>query len=130
MPDRREGEAAPAGPREPCSILVVGEDRLSAELMPPCLRSAGYATVLASCGAEALAHAERTRPRCSFWIPRCRASTGRPWPVWPYDHADHRRILDVHMCNLRGKLNRVGPPLIHTMHGIGYVLRNPHAGKR
>jgi two-component system OmpR family response regulator len=32
-------------------------------------------------------------------------------------------LVEVHMSSLRRKLERSGPPLIHTVHGIGYVLR-------
>lgn len=45
--------------------------------------------------------------------------------VWPYDHTGHARVLDVHICTLRRKIHRYGAPLIHTLHGIGYILRQP-----
>ncbi|MBB6375618.1 DNA-binding response OmpR family regulator [Pseudonocardia eucalypti] len=45
--------------------------------------------------------------------------------VWPYDHGGHRRVLDVHICNLRRKIEKDGPPLIQTVHGVGYRLQDP-----
>lgn len=47
--------------------------------------------------------------------------------VWPYNHGGHRRVLDVHMSNLRRKINHAGRPLIHTVHGIGFLLGAPGA---
>ena len=40
--------------------------------------------------------------------------------IWGYD-ADH--VLDVHMSSLRRKLEAHGPRLIHTVRGVGFVLR-------
>ena len=229
-------------PAAPGSILVVGEDQAVTELVPACLRFAGYSTVLARGETEALAESDRCRPELLVldttlpevnWsalagqlslrrdpatpvlfltsashvgpsatpltvgghdflakpfsldelVARIRAllrrsglpsdavlrfadlelnedtlelrragralllspqerrilryllvNTGRVVTraevvehVWPYDYGSPRRVLDVHMCTLRRKLNRVGPPLIHTMHGIGYVLRDTRA---
>ncbi|GAA5175054.1 response regulator transcription factor [Pseudonocardia eucalypti] len=242
---RNEGAATPAEPSEPGSILVIGDDHAVAELVPACLRFAGFRTVLARGADEALARAERHRPellvldatlpgvdasalarllrlRLGSGVPILFLVGGRggehsamsltvggddylPKPfsldeltarirallrrfgrrsdavlsfadlefdedtleprragrhlyltpqerrilryllvnagrvitrteivehVWPYDHVGHRRVLDVHMCTLRRKINKMGPPLIHTMHGVGYVLRDPRANKR
>jgi two-component system, OmpR family, response regulator len=41
--------------------------------------------------------------------------------VWGYDTDDH--VLDVHMSSLRRKLEAHGPRMIHTIRGMGYVLR-------
>jgi two-component system OmpR family response regulator len=43
--------------------------------------------------------------------------------VWPYGHAMNPRAVDVHICTLRRKLDRHGPPLVKTLYGIGYTLR-------
>jgi two-component system, OmpR family, response regulator len=47
--------------------------------------------------------------------------------VWPYDRTGASRAIDVHICTLRRKLDQHGPPLIRTLHGIGYTLETPDA---
>jgi two-component system OmpR family response regulator len=47
--------------------------------------------------------------------------------VWPYDHPGGTRSIDVHICNLRRKLDDHGPPLIATLHGTGYLLHTTDA---
>jgi DNA-binding response OmpR family regulator len=42
--------------------------------------------------------------------------------VWGYDVPVDSNVVDVHIGHLRRKLG--DPPLIHTMRGIGYVLRS------
>ena len=41
--------------------------------------------------------------------------------VWGYDADDH--VLEVHMSSLRRKLEAHGPRMIHTVRGMGYVMR-------
>ena len=41
--------------------------------------------------------------------------------VWRRDTEIHPNILDVYIWRLRRKLGN--PPLIHTLHGVGYVLK-------
>ena len=41
--------------------------------------------------------------------------------VWGYDTDDH--VLEVHMSALRRKLEALGPRIIQTIRGAGYVLR-------
>ncbi|MEV4458372.1 response regulator transcription factor [Microbispora sp. NPDC049633] len=45
--------------------------------------------------------------------------------VWRYDFAGDSSIVDTYVSYVRRKIDRTGPKLIHTMHGIGYVLRGP-----
>ncbi|MEU8277660.1 response regulator transcription factor [Microbispora bryophytorum] len=45
--------------------------------------------------------------------------------VWRYDFAGDSSIVDTYVSYVRRKVDRTGPKLIHTMHGIGYVLRGP-----
>ncbi len=45
--------------------------------------------------------------------------------VWRYDFAGDSSIVDTYVSYLRRKIDRAGPKLIHTMHGVGYVLRGP-----
>jgi two-component system response regulator MprA len=44
--------------------------------------------------------------------------------IWGYDGETSSKALDVHTRYLRRKLEADGEPrLIHTVHGVGYVLR-------
>ncbi|GAB1817838.1 response regulator transcription factor [Herbidospora sp. RD11066] len=43
--------------------------------------------------------------------------------VWQYDFAGDTSIVDTYVSYLRRKLETTGPRLIHTVHGVGYVLR-------
>ncbi|MGN6189656.1 MAG: response regulator transcription factor [Conexibacter sp.] len=45
--------------------------------------------------------------------------------VWDYDFGGDARILETYVSYLRRKLDEHGPPLIHTVRGVGYVLRLP-----
>ena len=42
--------------------------------------------------------------------------------VWGYEEYDPN-LVEVHISTLRRKLERDGPRLIHTLRGLGYVLR-------
>jgi two-component system OmpR family response regulator len=43
--------------------------------------------------------------------------------VWDYDFGGDGRVLETYISYLRKKLDSVGPPLIHTVRGVGYALR-------
>jgi two-component system OmpR family response regulator len=45
--------------------------------------------------------------------------------VWDYDFGGDARVLETYVSYLRRKLDEHGPPLIHTVRGVGYVLRLP-----
>jgi two-component system response regulator MprA len=46
--------------------------------------------------------------------------------VWGYDFGGTSNSLNVHVGRLRRKLEATGEPrLIHTVRGVGYVLREP-----
>lgn len=46
--------------------------------------------------------------------------------VWGYDHEGETNVVDVYIRYLRLKVDEpFDPPLIHTMRGVGYVLRKP-----
>ncbi|MEU7884330.1 response regulator transcription factor [Microbispora bryophytorum] len=47
--------------------------------------------------------------------------------VWRYDFAGDSSIVDTYVSYVRRKVDKTGPKLIHTMHGIGYVLRGPRS---
>jgi DNA-binding response OmpR family regulator len=43
--------------------------------------------------------------------------------VWQYDFGGDPAVVEKFMSNLRRKVDRDGPPLIHTVRGFGYALR-------
>jgi two-component system OmpR family response regulator len=45
--------------------------------------------------------------------------------VWSYDFGGEGRIVESYVYYLRRKIDNLGPPLIHTIRGVGYVLRLP-----
>jgi two-component system OmpR family response regulator len=45
--------------------------------------------------------------------------------VWQYDFGGDGRIVETYISYLRKKVDREGPPLIHTLRGVGYSLRLP-----
>jgi two-component system, OmpR family, response regulator len=45
--------------------------------------------------------------------------------VWDYDFGGDGRVLETYVSYLRRKLDVNGPPLIHTVRGVGYALRRP-----
>ncbi|MEU1520323.1 response regulator transcription factor [Streptomyces sp. NPDC005811] len=45
--------------------------------------------------------------------------------VWDYDFNGDSGIVDTYISYLRRKIDNGGPKLIHTVHGVGYVLRGP-----
>ena len=46
--------------------------------------------------------------------------------VWDYHFDPQTNVIDVHVSRLRRKIDRdLGPPLIHTVRGAGYVIRGP-----
>jgi two-component system OmpR family response regulator len=47
--------------------------------------------------------------------------------VWEYDFGGDGRVLETYISYLRKKIDSSGPPLIHTVRGVGYVLRPPRA---
>ncbi|MEP7115318.1 MAG: response regulator transcription factor [Ilumatobacteraceae bacterium] len=44
--------------------------------------------------------------------------------VWHYDFDGDSNVLETYVSYLRRKLNQHGPPLIHTVRLVGYVLRD------
>lgn len=47
--------------------------------------------------------------------------------VWSYDFGGDASVLETYISYLRRKVDRVDPPLIHTVRGVGYVLRPPRS---
>jgi two-component system OmpR family response regulator len=48
--------------------------------------------------------------------------------VWQYDFDGESNILETYVSYLRRKLNEHGPPLLHTVRLVGYVLRDEPPG--
>jgi two-component system, OmpR family, response regulator len=47
--------------------------------------------------------------------------------VWSYDFGGDAGIVESYISYLRRKVDRVQPPLIHTLRGVGYSLRLPRS---
>lgn len=45
--------------------------------------------------------------------------------VWRYDFGGDASIVDTYISYLRRKVDSEEPKLIHTVHGMGYVMREP-----
>jgi two-component system OmpR family response regulator len=45
--------------------------------------------------------------------------------VWGWDYTGQPQVVETYVSYLRRKLGRLGPPLIYTCRGAGYVLRGP-----
>lgn len=45
--------------------------------------------------------------------------------VWNYDFGGDANIVDTYISYLRRKVDIDEPKLIHTVHGVGYVMREP-----
>jgi two-component system OmpR family response regulator len=45
--------------------------------------------------------------------------------VWDYTFSGNASVLETYISYLRQKVDRVDPPLIHTVRGVGYSLRLP-----
>nr|WP_202797097.1 response regulator transcription factor [Kribbella flavida] len=45
--------------------------------------------------------------------------------VWQYDFGGDMSIVDTYISYLRRKVDAGEPKLIHTVHGVGYVIREP-----
>ena len=47
--------------------------------------------------------------------------------VWEYDFGGDANVVETYVSYLRKKIDTLGPPLIHTLRGVGYSLRVPAA---
>ena len=45
--------------------------------------------------------------------------------VWGAGYSSQSQVVETYVSYLRRKLDRLGPPLIHTRRGIGYTLCSP-----
>jgi DNA-binding response OmpR family regulator len=45
--------------------------------------------------------------------------------VWGRGYTGQPQVVETYVSYLRRKLHRLGPPLIHTRRGLGYLLRRP-----
>jgi two-component system, OmpR family, response regulator len=43
--------------------------------------------------------------------------------VWQYDFGGHATVVETYISYLRKKIDTLGPPLIHTVRGVGYSVR-------
>jgi two-component system OmpR family response regulator len=45
--------------------------------------------------------------------------------VWDEGFGGESNIVEIYISYLRKKIDRFDPPLIHTIRGVGYTLREP-----
>jgi two-component system OmpR family response regulator len=45
--------------------------------------------------------------------------------VWQYDYSGETNVVELYVSYVRRKVDTGDPKLIHTLRGIGYVLRAP-----
>jgi two-component system OmpR family response regulator len=45
--------------------------------------------------------------------------------VWGFGYTGQAQVVETYVSYLRRKLDRLGPPVIHTRRGAGYTLRSP-----
>ena len=45
--------------------------------------------------------------------------------VWDYDFGGNANVVETYVSYLRRKLDAEGPPLIHTVRGVGYACACP-----
>ena len=45
--------------------------------------------------------------------------------VWEYDFGGNATVVETYISYLRKKVDSLGPPLLHTVRGVGYSLRQP-----
>jgi two-component system OmpR family response regulator len=43
--------------------------------------------------------------------------------VWDYDFGGRAHVVELYVSYLRKKIDTGRPPLIHTVRGVGYVLK-------
>src|SRR5690606_31964886 len=43
--------------------------------------------------------------------------------VWSYDFGGRSSVVELYISYLRKKIDTLGPPMIHTVRGFGYVLK-------
>jgi len=45
--------------------------------------------------------------------------------IWDYDFGGDYNIVEAYISYLRKKLEKYGPPIIYTVRGVGYILKEP-----
>ena len=45
--------------------------------------------------------------------------------VWSYDYQGRASIVEIYISYLRKKIDSLGEPLIHTVRGVGYMIKAP-----
>lgn len=45
--------------------------------------------------------------------------------VWRYDFGGSSHVVELYISYLRRKIDAERTPLIHTVRGVGYILREP-----
>src|SRR5437763_1893006 len=112
-------------------ILVVDDDRAVRDSLRRSLEFNGYQVELASDGAQALEAIVANRRNAFALLELCLSDPKHVLTrsrileeVWGYDFPTSGNALEVYVGYLRRKTEAPGEPrLIHTVRGVGYVLR-------
>ena len=103
----------------PETVLQVGE--LEMDLLARRVRRAGQAIELQPREFKLLECLMRHAPRVV-------TRTMLLEQVWDYNFDPQTNVIDVHVSRLRGKIDKdFDEPLLHTVRGAGYVLREPES---
>src|SRR5438309_371234 len=148
MENNGAGEARSPGTRNadvqrpdgtPVRVLVVDDEPSLAELLASVLRYEGWYVVTAGSGAEAVRTAREVRRdgdlidltatefellRFLMRNPRRVLSKAQILDrVWNYDFGGQAHVVELYISYLRKKIDAGRVPLIHTVRGVGYVLK-------
>ncbi|WP_284044340.1 response regulator [Actinoplanes sp. M2I2] len=119
-------------------VLVVDDEPAISTLLSATLRLVEFDVRVADTGHRALLAVEEFEPDLvlldvmlpdlnGFDVARRLRAAGSRVPVLFLSarHGLDDRIVESGVYHLRRKIDNVGPPLIHTVRGVGYALRVP-----
>ena len=132
----------PGAPANGARVLVVDDEPNITELLSMALRYEGFTVKTAATGRAALTAVTQFSPALvilDVMLPDIdglevlkRLNAGRVLTrsqildhVWHYDFGGDASVLETYISYLRRKVDRIKPPLIQTVRGVGYVLRAP-----
>ncbi|MQY05001.1 response regulator transcription factor [Actinomadura macrotermitis] len=107
---------APAGGAAPAAGEVLRSGDLELNEADWTVRRAGTEVDLSPTEFRLLAHLMRNAGRVLSRAQLLEA-------VWGWDQHGSPQVVETYISYLRRKLDPLGPPLIHTRRGIGYILR-------
>ena len=119
----------------PIRVLVVDDEPSLAELLASVLRYEGWEIRTAGDGSSAVRAAREFRPDAvvlDVMLPdfdglevlrRVLSKAQILDRVWNYDFGGQAHVVELYISYLRKKIDSGREPLIHTVRGVGYVLK-------